>query len=68
MMDASWKFWQLFKNRGSGPFSGEKTMKFYIVKVGNIKYRDLQPCSVDAVIAAMQRFPNASRISVKVAV
>lgn len=41
-------------------------MKFYLVKVGNLRYRDLQPCSVDAVIAAMDRFPGARSISVKV--
>lgn len=42
-------------------------MKFYIVKIGNLIYRDLQPSSVDAVIAALHRFPEARRISVKVA-
>jgi hypothetical protein len=40
-------------------------MKFFIVTVGNLTYRDLQPSSVDAVIHAIERFPNARRISVK---
>ena len=42
-------------------------MKFYIVKIGNLIYRDLQPSSVDAVIAALHRFPDARCISVKAA-
>lgn len=40
-------------------------MKFFIVTVGNLTYRDLQPSSVDAVIHAIERFPNARRIGVK---
>lgn len=41
-------------------------MKFYLVKIGNLMYRDLQPTSVDAVIAAMSRYPSARCISVRV--
>jgi hypothetical protein len=41
-------------------------MKFYIVRVGNLVYRDLQSCSIDAVLHAMDRFPSATRISAKV--
>lgn len=40
-------------------------MKFYTVRVGSLMYRDLQASSIDAVIAAMDRFPNATRISAK---
>lgn len=40
-------------------------MKFYIVRVGNLVYRDLQLCSIDAVIHAMDRFPGATRITAK---
>jgi len=40
-------------------------MKFFIVKVGNLTYRDLQPSSIDAVIHAIERFPNARRISAR---
>ena len=43
-------------------------MKFYTVRVGSLKYRDLQTCSIDAVLAAMARFPNATRISAKLEV
>lgn len=42
-------------------------MKFYLVKVGNLMYRDLQPSGIDAVIAAMYRYPDARYISAKVA-
>lgn len=42
-------------------------MKFYIVRVGNLAYRDLQPSSCDAILAAMCRFPRAIRISARVA-
>lgn len=42
-------------------------MKFYLVRVGNLVYRDLQACSIDAVIHAMDRYPGASRISAKLA-
>lgn len=41
-------------------------MKIYFVRVGNVAYRDLQPSSCDAIIAAMRRFPGATRISARV--
>lgn len=41
-------------------------MKFYLVKIGNLRYRDLQPSSIDAIIAAMGRFPNARSITARV--
>jgi hypothetical protein len=40
-------------------------MKLFLVKVGNVMYRDLQLSSCDAVIAALNRFPGAGRIVVK---
>lgn len=40
-------------------------MKFYIVTVGALSYRDLQPSSIDAILHAMNRFPGATRISAK---
>lgn len=40
-------------------------MKFYIVTVGALSYRDLQMCSIDAILHAMDRFPGATRISAK---
>ena len=40
-------------------------MKFYIVTVGALQYRDLQSCAIDAIIKAMERFPGANRISAK---
>lgn len=40
-------------------------MKFFLVKIGNLRYRDLQPSSCDAVIAAMNRFPHARSIVVR---
>lgn len=42
-------------------------MKFYIVRVGNLRYRDLQPSVWDAIDKAMRRFPNARVITAKVA-
>lgn len=42
-------------------------MKFYIVRVGTLTYRDLQPSSCDAILAAMSRYPGASRISARLA-
>lgn len=40
-------------------------MKFFTVRVGALVYRDLQLCSCDAIIAAMNRFPAATGISAK---
>lgn len=40
-------------------------MKFYIVTVGNLRYRDLQANSFDAWEKAAERYPNATRITVK---
>jgi hypothetical protein len=42
-------------------------MKFYIVTVGALSFRDLQPSSIDAILHAMDRFPGASRISARLA-
>ena len=40
-------------------------MKFYIVRVGNLMYRDLQPSVWDAIDKAMRRYPDARVISAK---
>jgi hypothetical protein len=53
-------------HRGLRPLLLEIPMKFFLVKVGNVMYRDLQPSSCDAVIAAISRFPGARRVVVKV--
>lgn len=42
-------------------------MKFYIVTVGALSFRDLQPSSIDAILHAMDRFPGAQRISARLA-
>lgn len=42
-------------------------MKFYIVTVGNLSFRDLQPSSIDAILHAMDRFPGATRITARLA-
>lgn len=40
-------------------------MKFFLVRVGGLTYRDLQPSSCEAILAAMHRFPHATRISAR---
>ena len=40
-------------------------MKPYIVQVGTLTYRTFQSHSIDAVIEAMERFPEAGRIVVR---
>lgn len=42
-------------------------MRFYIVRVGALTYRDLQACSIDAITHALDRFPNARRVSARLA-
>ena len=42
-------------------------MKFYIVTVGALSYRDLQSSSWAAIEHAMDRFPGAERITAKLA-
>jgi len=42
-------------------------MKLYLVRVGALTYRDLQPSSCDAILAAMSRYPGAIRISARLA-